>query len=690
MATRLRYWQWIQLILIGSLATSLGAAPQQAASKPVDRSEAYYHFSMAHLYRQLAMQFVRQEYVDKAIEQYKLAAEADPGAGYIREELIQLYASTNRLDDAVTEANRAIEAQPDNPELRKLLARIYTSFARDQENSSADQMLASAVASYEKALELNPEDFEALVEVSGLYRASGRDEQALEVLEKALEIRPNAPEALGRIASLYRETGDPQKSIEALEKSLENSDVNPALLQELAQSYQQAGRHSDAAEAFESLLERVSERGGNTLPIRRQLAESLTLSGEFDQAREQYEALLEAEPRNAEYHLRLSQVHRERRRFDDAWASLRRAQRLAPDSIEIKYNTVMLLEAERRFPEAIEALEAILTETEQTSYEGRERATRTMFLEHLGSLHRDERDFEGAIEVYQRIGEINPTAAPRVMALTVDAYRAGRNFESALETSKTAVEKYPGDRQLISQRAMLLADTGDTAEAVKLIEGLRGDDLSELEIQLTLAQIYEKGDQYDEAIAAVAKAEELAEEPRQRIGVLFTYGSVLERAKRFEESEAKFRQLLAEDPDNSSALNYLGYMLADQDRKLDEAHDMVQRALDLEPDNGAYLDSLGWVYYRQNKLELAERYLKRSLDQYSQDPVVHTHLGDVYYAMDRKDDASKHWARGLEEWENSPVADRDEAEILKLKAKLEKLGVKVSRAEDEKNGKKKR
>lgn len=693
MVTRLRSWQWIQLVLIGSLATSLAAAPQaepSAAEAPTDRSEAYYHFSMAHLYRQLAMQFVRQEYVDKAIEEYRLAAEADPGAGYIREELIQLYASTNRLDDAVTEANQAIEVQPENPELRKLLARIYTNFARDQESSSADQMLASAVASYEKALELNPDDFEALVEVSGLYRASGRDEQALEALERSLEIKPNAPEALGRISALYRETGDPQKSIDALEKALENSDVNPGLLQELAQSYQQAGRHDDAAEAFESLLDRVSERGSNTLPIRRQLAESLVLSGEFDKARDQYEALLEAEPRNAEYHLRLSQVHRERRRFDDAWTSLRRAQELAPDSIEIKYNTVMLLEAERRFGEAIEALEAILKDTEQSSYDGRERATRTMFLEHLGSLHRDQEDYDGAIAVYQRIEEINPTAAPRVMALTVDAHRAARNFDSALESSKAAVDKFPEDRQLISQRAMLLADTGDTKEAVKLVEGLRGEDMGELEIQLTLAQIYEKGDEYDKAIAAVAKAEELAEGKRQRIGVLFTYGSVLERAKRLDESEAKFRELLSEDPDNSSALNYLGYMLADQDRKLDEAHDMVQRALDLEPDNGAYLDSLGWVYYRQNKLELAERYLKRSLAQYGQDPVVHTHLGDVYYAMDRKDDASKHWSRGLEEWENSPVADRDEAEISKLKAKLEKLGVKVSRAEDEKDNKKKR
>lgn len=700
MVTRLRFSRWIEIGLMVAMVSSLAAAPQQAAEPAanaaqsaaedsIDRSEAYFHFSMAHLYRQLAMQFVRQEYVDKAIEEYKLAAEADPAAGYIREELIELYASTNRLDEAVAEANQAIEAQPENSELRKLLARIYTTYARDQENSSADQMLASAVRSYEKALELNPDDFEALVEISGLYRASGRDEQALEVLERSLEIKPNAPEALGRIAALYRETGRPDKSIEALERALENQDGNGALLQELAQSYQQAGQHKEAAEALQALLERQEQSGRNTLPIRRQLAESLIQANELEQARDQYEALLEAEPQNAEYHLRLSQIHRERRRFNDSWESLRKAQKLAPDSIEIKYNTVMLLEAERRFDEAVEALEAILTETEQSSYEGRERATRTMFLEHIGALHRDREDFESAIETYGRIAELNPEAASRVRALVIEAHRSARDFEAAMEASAAAVKEFPDDQSLAVQRAMLLADAGETKQAVEIFDGLRGGDMSELEIELSLAQVYEKGDRYDDAVNAVAKAEKLAEGDRQRIGVLFTYGSVLERAKRLEESEAKFRQLLEEDPDNASALNYLGYMLADQNRKLDEAHNMIQRALDLEPDNGAYLDSLGWVYYRQNKLELAERYLKRSLEQYGQDPVVHTHLGDVYYAMDRKEEASKHWSRGLEQWNKSPVAERDEAEISKLKAKLEKLGVKVSRAEDEKKSSKK-
>ena len=51
------------------------------------------------------------------------------------------------------------------------------------------------------------------------------------------------------------------------------------------------------------------------------------------------------------------------------------------------------------------------------------------------------------------------------------------------------------------------------------------------------------------------------------------------------------RDVLAREPSNPTALNFLGYLLADHNRKLDEAVDLIQRALALDPNNGAYLDS---------------------------------------------------------------------------------------------------
>ena len=673
------------------LIVTAPALPQQSDADVPERSEAYYHFSLGHLYQQLAMQFVRQEYVTRAIDEYRLAIEADPDSSYIRRELIQLYASTNKLDEAVEEAQVVLDKDPKNFEMRRLLGRVYRNYATDRRGSFNEEMLTKSIEHYEKALEIEPDDLETLQELSPLYRAAGEREKAGALLEKILDVKPNDPSALQDLAALYLESGDTEKAIATLEKlESEGGEFDPRRAGLLGGAYQQAGRHKEAAKVYQDLLEFVVNARGNTVPVRQDLAYNLLLAGDYPEAQKEYEALAEADPRNSDYHLRLSQIHRERRRFSDAQDSLRKAAELAPDSVQIKYEGVILLEREGRSEEATEALELILDETEKARYAPREQTMRSVFLEHLGGLYTQQDDFDKARETYSRIAEADPEAEPRVRSLLIENRRAARDFEAALEESKKAVDDFPKNRPLLMQRSGILAETGDSNEAAKVLEKLLDGGPGDLEIYTNLAHVHEKGREYDKAEEAVEKAFELATTSIQKQAILFTHGSILERAKKFDESEAKFRVLLELAPENSGALNYLGYMLADLGIKLDEAHDMIQQALDLEPDNGAYLDSLGWVYFRQEKLQLAERYLLRSLEQIKRDPVVHTHLGDVYEKLGDAQRAQQHWERSLDEWRSSPAADQDPTEMAKLRKKLEGIGVNVSQADEDDEQQKKR
>jgi tetratricopeptide (TPR) repeat protein len=156
-------------------------------------------------------------------------------------------------------------------------------------------------------------------------------------------------------------------------------------------------------------------------------------------------------------------------------------------------------------------------------------------------------------------------------------------------------------------------------------------------------------------------------------------GAMYEKMKKYDEAEAEFRKVLEKNPDNSSALNYLGYMLADRGVRLDEAQKMISRALELDPDNGAYLDSLGWVYFRQNKLEEAENYLKRSLEFIKNDPTVHDHLGDVYFKQGRLKEAVTQWQASLKQWESNAPADIDPEQVAKITKKLESARVRLAR-----------
>ena len=107
------------------------------------------------------------------------------------------------------------------------------------------------------------------------------------------------------------------------------------------------------------------------------------------------------------------------------------------------------------------------------------------------------------------------------------------------------------------------------------------------------------------------------------------------------------RDVIAREPDNSSALNTLGYLFADHGRDLAEAEDLVRRALAQEPDNGAYLDSRGWVYYRLGRLAEARRDLERAVELTNGDPVVSEHLGDVYKDLNLIDLAREQYTRSL-------------------------------------------
>jgi tetratricopeptide (TPR) repeat protein len=388
--------------------------------------------------------------------------------------------------------------------------------------------------------------------------------------------------------------------------------------------------------------------------------------------------LAEAEPQNPENHLRLSQIYRENRRFPEAHASLKKAAELDSDSLEVKYNLVLLLQQEGKNDEAIAAMKQLLADTAKGEYAPREKKNRALFLEQLGVLYRGAENYAEAQKAFRSMGEIDAESRPRALAHAIDTSRTARDYGKALEESKTAVDEFPDNLALASLRATVLAETGNTKEAAKVLKGLLKGNSEDREIYLALAQVHEKGKQYDKAIEAVEKAQSLSKTRAEQLGVLFAYGSVLERAKRFDEAEAKFTELLKLDPENASALNYFGYMLADLNKRLNDAHDMIQKALDLEPNNGAYLDSLGWVYYRQEKFDLAERYLLRSLEQFNRDPVVHSHLGDVYHKQGKVDQAQKHWKRSLEEWQRSAKSDQDQAEIMEVRKKLDSLALQLS------------
>jgi tetratricopeptide (TPR) repeat protein len=140
-----------------------------------------------------------------------------------------------------------------------------------------------------------------------------------------------------------------------------------------------------------------------------------------------------------------------------------------------------------------------------------------------------------------------------------------------------------------------------------------------------------------------------------------------------------FRRVLVNDSDNATALNYLGYMLADRGVRLEEALGYIKKALQMDPQNGAYLDSLGWAYYKLGNYVLAEENLRKASERIGNDPAVLDHLGDLYLKTDRLKMAAAYWERALREYGRSVSADVDNSDIANVQKKLESARMKLAK-----------
>lgn len=95
--------------------------------------------------------------------------------------------------------------------------------------------------------------------------------------------------------------------------------------------------------------------------------------------------------------------------------------------------------------------------------------------------------------------------------------------------------------------------------------------------------------------------------------------------------EQDLRRVIEIDPQNSMAMNALGYSLTIYTERYDEALQLISQALAITPDDPAALDSMGWVLYKLGRTPEAVPYLEQAYDAFP-DPEVSSHLIRVYNA----------------------------------------------------------
>ncbi len=224
-----------------------------ASADKVDHASAYYHYALAHVYAELAGEPGGREYIDKALENYKEALQADPGAAAISEELAEFYVQAGLLADAESDAQKALAKDPNDLGALRLLARIYTSQIGGQNNRINQDMLKKAIEQYKKITGVAPKDVDAWVMLGRLEKAAQDNAEAERAYKKALEVDPDSEDALTGLSLVYLDLGNSQAAADTL-KALAEKNSSARSLRALAETYEQMKEFGLAADTLKKAL----------------------------------------------------------------------------------------------------------------------------------------------------------------------------------------------------------------------------------------------------------------------------------------------------------------------------------------------------------------------------------------------------------------------------------------------------
>ncbi|HET6655181.1 MAG TPA: tetratricopeptide repeat protein [Gammaproteobacteria bacterium] len=315
-------------------------------------------------------------------------------------------------------------------------------------------------------------------------------------------------------------------------------------------------------------------------------------AGQTEQALAPVQALAEAAPQNASAQIRYAELLFDAGRNDTA-------RKVLQD----------VLDAHSQQPQAL-----LLLALDRLDHDDEARASRylTLLLEsgekaaqayyYLGRLAARDEDYRMALDWLRRIDNKDRTPADELAIASIlarmDKLDAARKFlADAREHDPQHVDA------LAIGEAQLLIQHDEPEAALGLLDDVLKSRPTDTQLLYARAMLAEQLGHHDQALSGVKRVVEL-------------------------------------EPENTTALNALGYMLTEHTREYRRARQYIEKALHYSPHNAAIIDSLGWVEFHQGDAHAAVEILQRA-HRLDDDPEISAHLVAVLRAAGERKKAEQ-------------------------------------------------
>lgn len=380
-------------------------------------------------------------------------------------------------------------------------------------------------------------------------------------------------------------------------------------------------------------LYRLEQDFPEQLSIRTSLAQLLAQNSQFREALEELDALSDLTELTANHILLKAQIQQSMQLPSDALRTLRSGVRRYQEDQNLRLTYARLLIQDQNFEEA-QAQFKILIEQRPDDWD-------TLFS--IALLDLEMEDFDEAIVQLKRLVAVDQRKDESEYYLGFSYQQLGDTAEAIkhYRNVRIGTNNFLAAQQQATRLAIANGDLEGAHEAI-LVQS-RGNPRLEVVLTTIESSALIQNGYTDEAKQLLDSA---LNKFLNDTDLLFARVLLYDTLGDKEGSETDLRQIILMKPDDSRALNHLGYMLADQTERYEEALDLLERAIAISPDDPAILDSLAWAQFKLGQYDDALINLRRAFANFP-DPEVASHLGEVLWNMGRQDEAEQVWADSL-------------------------------------------
>ncbi len=406
----------------------------------------------AKMYAALGFTYEQQKDYKSSISAYRKALQLDKENLDAMRGLAQNLGNDNQIEASLDEWRQIQDADPQDAQALLRISEIYRRMGK----------FDLAMENLKKAESLVQDSLEVPYNEAMILEAQGKYDDAAAVLQKLVTRtasadgkytsgeRNNRALFLERLGNIYRESGKTQLALDTFKKIVDlGGDEASRGYQELIDTYREQKQWPDATRTAQEAVKKLP----NDKSLKLVLAQQLADDGKADEAIQLAKAQLKGGNDDRETYVALSQVYTRLKRWKDAEEALAQAEKLAhrPEEQEyVKFVLGSIYERQKKYDQAEQTFRQVLQIDPNN----------TMTLNYLGYMLADRNThLEEALNLIKRAVELDPQNGAYLDSLGWAYFRLG-NYDQAEDNLRRAAEKTPNDATVQDHLGELYAKTG--------------------------------------------------------------------------------------------------------------------------------------------------------------------------------------------------------------------------------------